>query len=258
MAELHCACFGRTASCCSPSTTPRTPWSRCATRCRARVRAGDGARPLPGGGRARPRRSLVALMERAGFRVIAVDGRAALPAGDSGPRAAAAAERRGDRSPRTPLRPSACWPGNGCRRVQHAQITGHFVVAPRPPSVTGHRLVTTVAKVIDVLGYRRMLRLEWALARTTRGLQPLPGVRLGFADLDAYLTLGHPTGRAEAERRLAGGQGPRDLARGQAGLGVLDSRGDGVRPISPRGGAARPARPVPLRHGCARTCAARA
>ena len=72
--------------------------------------------------------------------------------------------------------------------------------------MTGHRLVTTVAKVLDVLGYRRMLRLEWALARTTRGLQPRPGVRLGFADLDEYLTLGHPTGRAEAERRLADGQ----------------------------------------------------
>ncbi len=72
--------------------------------------------------------------------------------------------------------------------------------------MTGHRLVTTVAKVLDVLGYRRMMRLEWSVVKTTRGLEPRPGVRLGFAELDEYLTLGHPTGREEAERRLADGQ----------------------------------------------------
>jgi GNAT superfamily N-acetyltransferase len=72
--------------------------------------------------------------------------------------------------------------------------------------VTGHSLVTTAAKVLDVLGYRRMLRLEWSLAATTRGLETPPGVRLGFTELDEYLTLGHPTGREEAERRLAGGE----------------------------------------------------
>lgn len=72
--------------------------------------------------------------------------------------------------------------------------------------MTGHTLVTTGAKLLDVLGYRRMLRLERPLDRPTRELEPRPEIRVGMADLAEYLGLGHPTGRAEAERRLAAGE----------------------------------------------------
>lgn len=80
--------------------------------------------------------------------------------------------------------------------------------------MTGHSLVVTGAKILDVLGYRRMLRLEWALERTTRGLVTPAGVRLGFAELDEYLGLGHPTAREESRRRLADGQRIMGIWRG--------------------------------------------
>ena len=68
--------------------------------------------------------------------------------------------------------------------------------------MTGHAVVTTGAKVLDVMGYRRMLRLERPLDRPPRSLEPRSAIRVGIADLGEYLGLGHPTGAAEAERRL--------------------------------------------------------
>ena len=72
--------------------------------------------------------------------------------------------------------------------------------------MTRHVVTTTGAKVLDVLGYRRMLRLERPFERPAPELEPRPEIRVGIADLGEYLELGHPTGRAEAERRLAGGE----------------------------------------------------
>lgn len=71
--------------------------------------------------------------------------------------------------------------------------------------MTGHTLVTTGAKLLDVLGYRRMLRLERLLGMPPRELEPRHEIRVRMANLDEYLELGHPTGGAEAERRLAAG-----------------------------------------------------
>ena len=72
--------------------------------------------------------------------------------------------------------------------------------------MTGHSLITTGAKVLDVLGYRRMLRLEREVDRPIRVLAPRTEIRVAIADLGEYLELGHPTGHAEAERRLAAGE----------------------------------------------------
>lgn len=71
--------------------------------------------------------------------------------------------------------------------------------------MNGHEIVTTGAKVLDVLGYRRMLRLERPLDRPPRSLEPRPAIRVGIADLDEYLGLGHPTDAAEAQSRVAAG-----------------------------------------------------
>ena len=73
--------------------------------------------------------------------------------------------------------------------------------------LTGHSLATAGAKALDVLGYRRMLRIEWAMEWGTRGLAPREGLRIEPATLAEFATLrGHPTPMAEAERRCAAGQ----------------------------------------------------
>jgi hypothetical protein len=71
--------------------------------------------------------------------------------------------------------------------------------------VTGHSLLVTGVKVLDVLGYRRMLRLERPFERPAPELEPRPEIHVGIADLGEYLELAHPTGRAEADRRLGRG-----------------------------------------------------
>ena len=72
--------------------------------------------------------------------------------------------------------------------------------------LTGHTLVTGGAKALDVLGYRRMVRVEWSMAWDLRDLELRPGVRMEPASLEEFATLGHPTPMAEAERRCARGE----------------------------------------------------